>query len=189
MRHTSCRRQNHVLDGYGAAVGDSSRLRFDNVGRHQGRPKRSNRPTWSPVKGSFARGFHHPLSYCCPTTIFLLGWTAPTASSVLGCECLQSQPKGAVQMTIIRMGLDTSKLREPVAVARPQLPASLPLVPFQCFRAFATARLRARSWVESDRRRSLRFPRSTAPCTRARLSLDPENPGYLEVSPAWVRSN
>jgi hypothetical protein len=30
-----------------------------------------NRPTWSPIEGSSARVFYHPLSYCCPTTIFL----------------------------------------------------------------------------------------------------------------------
>jgi transposase len=39
----------------------------------------------------------------------MLGWTAPTASSVPGCECCKSQPRGAVRMTIIRIGLDTSK--------------------------------------------------------------------------------
>jgi len=37
------------------------------------------------------------------------GGRPPTASSVPGCECLQSQPREAVHMTIIRIGLDTSK--------------------------------------------------------------------------------
>jgi hypothetical protein len=30
-----------------------------------------NRPTLIPDKGQFRSRFHHPLSYCCPTTIFL----------------------------------------------------------------------------------------------------------------------
>src|SRR5260370_11213991 len=37
------------------------------------------------------------------------GGRPPTASNVPGCECCKSQPRGAVRMTIIRIGLDTSK--------------------------------------------------------------------------------
>src|SRR4029077_16420122 len=37
------------------------------------------------------------------------GGQPPTASNVPGCEVVTTQPRGAVRMTIIRIGLDTSK--------------------------------------------------------------------------------
>src|SRR6516164_4177503 len=68
-----------------------------------------NRPTWSPVKCSSARVSPNRLSYGCPTTIFLLGWTAPRHRVCQAVNvCNRSQGR-AVQMTIIRIGLDTSK--------------------------------------------------------------------------------
>src|SRR5438132_8257509 len=37
------------------------------------------------------------------------GGRPPTASNVPGCDVVTTQPRGAVRMTIIRIGLDTSK--------------------------------------------------------------------------------
>src|SRR6516162_5481023 len=52
----------------------ATRRRFDTAGSTE-LQRRKRRPAWLrpdlvPGKGQFRSRFHHPLSYCCPTTIF-----------------------------------------------------------------------------------------------------------------------
>jgi hypothetical protein len=49
------------------------------------------------------------LTQCFPTPVFLLGWTAPTAPTVLRQRVVINHSQEKRPMGIIRIGLDTSK--------------------------------------------------------------------------------